>query len=137
MWFRIRSSASRPALPDFVFCNSALPAPAAVITAERSPHLASRDFCGSGEESLLCSRHTKRPLPYEADALALQLFRRAEWSRETSLDAGTLRVEVCESSFYRVKFTELEAWLKRTGDAPREVFMRRTIQDKLAHTGNH
>jgi hypothetical protein len=73
---------------------------------------------------------------YEAGALALQLFRRAEWSREASLDAGTLRVEVCESSFYRVKVTELEAWLKRTGGAPREVFMRRTIHDRLAKSGN-
>jgi hypothetical protein len=40
---------------------------------------------------------------YEAGALALQQFRRAEWSREASLDAGTLRVEVCESTFHNVK----------------------------------
>jgi hypothetical protein len=73
---------------------------------------------------------------YEAGALALQQFRRADWSREASLDAGTLRVEVCESSFYRVKVPELEAWLKRSGGAPREVFLRRTIQDRLAKTGN-
>jgi len=33
---------------------------------------------------------------YEAGALALRQFRRAEWSREASLDAGTLRVEVCD-----------------------------------------
>lgn len=69
---------------------------------------------------------------YEASALALQQFRRADWSREDSLDAGVLRVEVCESTFYNVKVPELEAWLKRTGGAPREVFMRRTIQDRLA-----
>jgi hypothetical protein len=46
---------------------------------------------------------------YEAGALALQHFRRAEWSREASLDAGTLRVEGCESTFYNVKVAELEA----------------------------
>ena len=37
---------------------------------------------------------------YEAGALALQQFRRGEWSREASLDTGALRVEVCESTFY-------------------------------------
>jgi hypothetical protein len=46
---------------------------------------------------------------YEAGALALQQFRRSDWSREASLDAGTLRVEVCESTFYNVKVAELEA----------------------------
>jgi hypothetical protein len=35
-----------------------------------------------------------------------------------------------------VKVADLEAWLKRTGGAPREVFMRRSIQDKLAKRGN-
>ena len=73
---------------------------------------------------------------YEAGALALRQFRRADWSREASLDAGTLRVEVCESTFYNVKVPELEAWLKRTGGAPREVFLRRTIQDRLAKIPN-
>jgi hypothetical protein len=56
---------------------------------------------------------------YEAGALALQQFRRCDWSREASLDTGTLRVEARESSFYNVKVAELEAWLKRTGGAPR------------------
>jgi len=52
---------------------------------------------------------------YEAGAFALQQYRRSEWSREASLDTGTLRVEVCEpSTFYRVKVAELEAWLKRS-----------------------
>jgi hypothetical protein len=37
---------------------------------------------------------------YEAGALALHQFQRSEWSRETSLDTGTLRVEVCECTFY-------------------------------------
>jgi hypothetical protein len=36
---------------------------------------------------------------YEAGALALQQFRRSDWRREASLDAGTLRVEVRESTF--------------------------------------
>ena len=36
----------------------------------------------------------------EAAGLALNQFRRAEWSRQASLETGTLRVEVCESTFY-------------------------------------
>jgi hypothetical protein len=36
---------------------------------------------------------------YEAGALASQQFRRSEWSREASLDTGTFRVEVCDSTF--------------------------------------
>jgi hypothetical protein len=71
---------------------------------------------------------------YEAGALALQQFRRADWSREASLDAGTLRVEVCESTFYNVKVSELEAWLKRTGGAPRDVAMRQRVRSRL-HDG--
>ena len=73
---------------------------------------------------------------YEAGALALQQFRRNDWSREASLDAGSLRVEVCESTFYHVKVAELEAWLKRTGGTPRDVSMRRNIQDRLAKSSN-
>ena len=69
---------------------------------------------------------------YEAGALALQQFRRADWSREASLDAGTLRVEVCESTFYNVKVAELETWLKRTGGAPREIVARQRIKSKLS-----
>ncbi len=46
---------------------------------------------------------------FEAGALALQQFRRSDWSREGSLDTGTLRVEVCESAFYNLKVAELEA----------------------------
>jgi len=45
---------------------------------------------------------------YEAGAVALQQFRRGDWSREASLDKGTLRVEVCESTFYNVRVAELE-----------------------------
>jgi len=73
---------------------------------------------------------------YEASALALQQFRRTEWSREASLDTGSLRVEVCESTFYNVKVVELEAWLKRTGGAPRDVAARRNIQSRLAKSAN-
>src|ERR1700680_1178395 len=57
---------------------------------------------------------------YGARALALQQFRRCEWSRESSLDAATLRVEVCESTFYNIKVSELEDWLKHTGGKPNE-----------------
>ena len=70
---------------------------------------------------------------YEAGALALQQFRRAEWSREVSLDAGTLWVEVCQSTFYNVKVAELEAWLKRSGGAPRDVAMRQKVRTRLAN----
>jgi hypothetical protein len=68
---------------------------------------------------------------YEAGALALQQFRRAEWSREESLDAGTLRVEVCESTFYNLKAAELEAWLRRNGGAPRDVVARQRVRSRL------
>lgn len=70
---------------------------------------------------------------YEAGALALQQFRRCDWSREASLDAGTLRVEVCESNFYNLRVTDLENWLKRPGRTPREVTMRNNIRNKLSH----
>ena len=69
---------------------------------------------------------------YEAGALALQQFRRADWSREQSLDAGTLRVEVRDSTFYNVRVPDLEAWLKRGGGAPRDVAMRNKVRDRLA-----
>jgi hypothetical protein len=68
---------------------------------------------------------------YEAGALALQQFRRSEWSREASLDAATLRVEVCESTFYNIKVSELENWLKRTGGKPNEVAMRQKVRNRL------
>jgi hypothetical protein len=68
---------------------------------------------------------------YEAGALALQRFRRSEWSREASLDTGTLRVEVCESTFYNLKVAELEDWLKRTGGKPSEVAMRQRVRSRL------
>lgn len=68
---------------------------------------------------------------YEAGALALQQFRRGDWSREASLNTGTLRVEVCESNFYNVRVAELEKWLARAGGSPREVTMRNSIRAKL------
>jgi hypothetical protein len=68
---------------------------------------------------------------HEAGALALQKFRRSDWSREASLDTGTLRVEVCESTFYKVKVAELEAWLKRTGGAPRDIIARQNLRSRL------
>jgi hypothetical protein len=69
---------------------------------------------------------------YEAGAVALQQFRRSEWSREASLDAGTLRVEVCESTFYNIKVAELENWLKRTGGKPNEVALRQKLRSRLS-----
>jgi hypothetical protein len=68
---------------------------------------------------------------YEAGALALQQFRRSEWSREESLDAGTLRVEVCESTFYNIKVADLEDWLRRTGGKPSEVALRQKLRSKI------
>jgi len=68
---------------------------------------------------------------FEAGALALQQFRRSDWSREASLETGTLRLEVCESTIYNLKVAELEAWLKRTGGAPRDVAMRQKVRAKL------
>lgn len=68
---------------------------------------------------------------YEAGALALQQFRRSEWSREESLDTGTLRVEVCESTFYNIKVAELEDWLKRSGGKPSEVALRQKLRSRV------
>lgn len=68
---------------------------------------------------------------YEAGALALQQFRRCEWSREASLDAATLRVEICESTFYNIQVSELEDWLKRTGGKPSEVALRQKVRSRL------
>jgi hypothetical protein len=68
---------------------------------------------------------------YEASALALKHFRRSDWSRESSFETGMLRVEVCESSFYNLLVTDLEAWLKKSGGSPREMTMRNSIRGKL------
>ena len=66
---------------------------------------------------------------YEAAALALERFRKAEWSREESLDAATLRVEVCEPpTFYRVRVASIENWLERSGGAPRDVAARQRVR---------
>jgi hypothetical protein len=59
---------------------------------------------------------------YEAAALELQRFRRCEWSREPSFEAGTLEIEVWdEPTLHRVKITELDKWLNRDGGKPRDV----------------
>jgi hypothetical protein len=68
---------------------------------------------------------------YEASALALKQFRRSDWSREASLETGTLRVEVCESNFYNLLVADLEQWLKKSGGSPREMTMRNNIRNKL------
>ena len=68
---------------------------------------------------------------YEAGAVALQQFRRSDWSREASLDTGTLRVEVCKSTFYNVRVAELEDWLKRSGGKPTEVALRQRVRSRL------
>src|SRR5260370_30272394 len=68
---------------------------------------------------------------FEAAALGLNQFRRADWSREASLDTGTLHVEVCESTFYNVKVAELEAWLNRTGGAPQDIIARQKVRSRL------
>jgi hypothetical protein len=68
---------------------------------------------------------------FEASALALKQFRRSDWSREASFETGVLRVEVCESSFYNLLVSDLEAWLKKSGGSPREMTMRSNIRSKL------
>jgi hypothetical protein len=44
---------------------------------------------------------------------------------------GELGVEVCEPPSYNVKVAELEAWLKRSGGAPRDVMMRQKVRSRL------
>jgi hypothetical protein len=69
---------------------------------------------------------------YEAAALALQQFRRSEWSRGASLDTGTFKVEVCEpATFYRLKVADLERWLARSGGKPRDVALRQRVRSRL------
>ena len=69
---------------------------------------------------------------YEAAALALNKFRRCDWSREVSFEAGTLCVELWEKpTIHRVSIAELENWLKRTGGKPREVALREKLRRTL------
>jgi hypothetical protein len=109
---------------------------------KNSTTLSRRKFGGRDKEARWLPRDVpaapvRRQLPrrrgclYEAGALALQQFRRSDWSREASLDAGALRVEVRESTFYNVKVAELEAWLKRTGGAPRDIIARQKVRSRL------
>jgi hypothetical protein len=68
---------------------------------------------------------------YEAGALALQQFRRSDWSRLASLEVGTLRVEVTESTFYNIRVADLEKWLARSSGTPKEMTMRNNIRNKM------
>src|ERR1700686_1794169 len=59
---------------------------------------------------------------YEAASLGLKQFRRSEWSREATFEAGMLQVEVWEApTVYRISVGNLERWLQRSGGSPREV----------------
>src|SRR5262244_3731648 len=65
---------------------------------------------------------------FEAAVVALQQFRQDDWSRQDTLEVGSLRIEVWEQpTLYRIEVAKLEAWLKRSGGSPREVVLR----DKL------
>ena len=67
---------------------------------------------------------------YEAAVVALRQFRRADWSRESALDLGTLRIEVWEQpTLYRIEVAKLEAWLRRSGGSPREVLLRNKLKE--------
>ena len=69
---------------------------------------------------------------YEAAAVALRQFRRADWSREAALDLGTLRIEVWDQpTLYRLEVGKLEAWLRRSGGSPREVFLRNKLNELI------
>ncbi len=68
---------------------------------------------------------------YGAGALALQQFRRSDWSRLASLEAGTLRVEVCKSTFYKIRVADLEKWLARSSGTPRDMTMTSNIRSKI------
>jgi hypothetical protein len=68
---------------------------------------------------------------YEAGALALRQFRCSDWSRLASFEVGTLRIEVCESTFYKIRVADLEKWLAQTGGTPRETTTRNNIRNKI------
>src|SRR5437868_3634440 len=69
---------------------------------------------------------------YEAAALGLRRFRRCDWSREPSFQAGTLEVEVWDQpTLHRVKVAELEKWLEREGGKPRDVALREKLRQTL------
>ena len=54
-------------------------------------------------------------------------------TKETFL---AFRVEVCDSTFYNVRVAELEAWLKRSGGAPRDVATKQKVRTRLERGGN-
>ena len=67
---------------------------------------------------------------YEAAVVALRQFRRADWSRESALDLGTLRIEVWDQpTLYRVEVSKLEAWLRRSTGSPRETVLRSKLNE--------
>jgi hypothetical protein len=69
---------------------------------------------------------------YEAAAAALRQFRRADWSRQSAVELGTLRIEVWEQpTLYRVEVAKLEAWLRRSGGSPREVLLRNKLNELI------
>ncbi len=69
---------------------------------------------------------------YEAASLGLKQFRRSEWSREATFEAGMLQVEVWEApTVYRISVGNLERWLQRSGGSPREVSLRQRIKQRL------
>ena len=69
---------------------------------------------------------------YEAASLGLKQFRRSEWSREATFEAGMLQVEVWEApTIYRISVGNLERWLQRSGGSPREVSLRQRIKQRL------
>lgn len=69
---------------------------------------------------------------YEAALVALQQFRRSDWSREVALDAALLQVEVWQApTMYKIKVEDLEKWLERKGGSPRDVALRHTIRSRL------
>lgn len=69
---------------------------------------------------------------YEAAILALHRFREADWSRESSLDAAKLRVEVWNwPTVYNVDVAEVEAWFRRPSGTPHDVALRHKLRAML------
>jgi len=66
----------------------------------------------------------------------LASFRDGEGVEHVAEVAAGLRIEVCESTFYHVKVNGVEAWLKRSGGAPRVVATRHRVPSRL-DSGGH
>jgi hypothetical protein len=70
---------------------------------------------------------------YEAGCVALRQFRRSEWSRDATLKAMTLQVEVWQApTVYKIGVDLLERWLARSGGSPREIALRQRIRSRLS-----